>query len=368
MPSKTPRPLAAIDKKHSMPFNPFVRALSLAGFEAFASSQRLDPAEMLRRASLPQERQRRQEDILSYRRYCQLLELCSLQSGNALFGLQYGIFQGIDVFGDLFFLIRNASTVGDALVELRANYSLYNGAAEVGFAVEPGLAVLSYQVNERDIPGLRQAEELACGVGMQLMRTLLGPDWQPEKVRLRHLPLSEDSAYLRTLGLLPVFEAAGTALEFDPSALATPLASADETLHRLMAEHIGRMERLEGDELPCYVRQLLHNLLPGGRATLEKVADCMAFNPRTLQRRLAQVGTSFQQLLDDTRQGMARHHLQDPSIEMAQLAGLLGYSDPSGFNRAFNRWFGTNPLDWQKEHGPKRQPRLLRNRHSGMQR
>lgn len=345
-----------------MPRNPFIRALSLAGFEEFTSRQGLNPTEMLRHASLPQESLRRQEGILSYRRCCALLEICEWRSGNALFGLQFGLYQGVGVFGDLFYLIRNAATVGEALAELRANYSLYNGAAEVGLDIEGGLAILSYRIDERDIPGLRQAEELACGVGVQLMRTLVGPDWQPAAIRLRHPPLGDDSSYLQSLGFPPTFGATYVGLEFDPSVLARPLSSADEMLHRLIAEHMGRMERLSADEMPGYVRQLLRDLLPGGRATIEKVADCMAFNPRTLQRRLAHEGTSFQRLLDETRQGMARGYLEDPSISMAQMSELLGYADASGFSRAFSRWFGVPPLQWQKRHCPNRQPRLLRSR------
>lgn len=343
-----------------MPLNPFVRALSLVGFNEFASRQGLNPTEMLRHASLPQESLRRQEGILSYRRYCALLAMSERRSGNALFGLQYGLYQSVSVFGDLFYLIRNTRTVGDALTELRANYSLYNGAAEVGLDTEGDLAILSYRVDERDIPGLCQAEELACSVGMQLMRTLVGTGWQPRAIRLRHLALRDESAYLQTLGFLPTFAAAYTGLEFDSSVLSLPLSSADETLHGLFSEHMEKMERLSVGEMPGYVKQLLRDLLPGGRATIEKVADCMAFNLRTLQRRLAQEGTSFQQLLDETRQEMARSYLEDPSISMAQMSGLLGYSDPSGFSRAFNRWFDVSPLGWQKKHGTKRQPRLLR--------
>lgn len=350
-----------------MSLNPFVRALSLTGFDEFATRQGLNPAEMLRRASLPQESLQRQDGILSYRRYCALLELCELQSANALFGLQYGLYQGINVFGDLVFLIRNAKTVGDALTELRANYSLFNGAAEVGLDIEGGLAILSYCVNECGVPGLCQAEELACGVAMQLMRTLVSSDWQPSAILLRHLPLSSEPAYQQALGFLPTFASAHTGLAFDSSVLSLPLSSADETLHRMIAEHIGRMERLSADEMPGYVKQLLRNLLPSGRATIEKVAGWMAFNPRTLQRRLAQEGTSFQRLLDETRQGMALRFLEDPSISMAQMSGLLGYSDPSGLSRAFNRWFEVGPLEWQKQHCPNKQPRLLRSRRSSNQ-
>ncbi|WP_330114040.1 AraC family transcriptional regulator [Pseudomonas sp. JS3066] len=349
------------------PLNPFVRALSLTGFDDFATSLGLNPQEMLRRASLPAQILRRQDGILSFRHYCELLELCALQSGTPLFGLRFGLHQGIRVFGDMLYLIRNTGTVGEALAELRANYFLYNSGAEISFDLDGGIARLGYHVNDRETPGIRQAEELACSVVVQLLRALAGTGWRPIAVQLRHQPLGDEAVYRRALGVRPVFAAPCTELEFDSSVLSLPLATADARLHQLIVEHIARMERLPSDELPSYVRQLLRSLLPSGRAALEKVADSMAVNPRTLQRRLEQEGTSFQRILDDTRQEMAHHYLDDPSISMAQLAGLLGYADASGFSRAFNRWFGVNPLKWQKRHSSNWQPRLLRSRHAKLQ-
>lgn len=344
-----------------MPFTPLIRAISLTGFREFASRQGLNPIEMLRRASLPQEILRRQEDLLSYRRFCDLLELCALYSGNALFGLQFGLYQGVDVFGDLFYLIRNAKTVGAALTELQASYSLYFNDAEIGLEIKDGRAVLSYSPIERDTPGLRQVEESSCGIGLQLMRTLVGKNWHPKAIRIRHLPLQSESSYRQTLGQLPIFGAPRAEMEFDASNLSLPLNSANETLHRLIAEHMSKIERLAADELPIYVKQLLRYLLPGGRTTTEKIAACLAIQPRTLQHWLALEGTSFQQLLDEARQEMAQQYLENPAISIAQMSGLLGYSNPSGLSRAFNRWFGISPLEWQEKHGIKRQPRLLRN-------
>lgn len=100
--------------------------------------------------------------------------------------MQLGLFQGVNAFGELLYLIRNARTVGDALAELRANYSLYNGAADIGFDIDGDTATLSYRVNRLDLPGLPQAEELACGVGVQLLRALLGDGWRPGAILLRH--------------------------------------------------------------------------------------------------------------------------------------------------------------------------------------
>ena len=353
-------PAVPLDSPKPCAVSPFVRALTLSCFEEFALLQGINPAEMLRRASLPVELLRRQEGILAYRRFCALLELCTWQSGNPLFGLQYGLHQGVSIFGPLLYLIRNARTVGDALVELKENFALHNAAAHVALAVDDEVAVLSYHIYERDMPGIGQAEELAIGVGMQLMRTLVGGNWLPSAILLRHAPLTDATIYRRTLACNPTFNTACHGLVFPSAVLAQPLSSANETLHQLLTAHVHSMERLSADEMPSFVRQLLRNMLPSGRVTIEKVADCMAINSRTLQRRLAQEGKSFQDLLEETRQTMACEYLEDPMISTAQMAELLGYSDLSAFCRAFQRWFSMTPRAWQKRHCPEHQPRLLR--------
>lgn len=238
----------------------------------------------------------------------------------------------------------------------------YNGAAYINLEVADGIALLSYQADEVAIAGLPQAEELACGVGMQLMRTLAGDQWQPEAIMLRHAPLADELVYRQALGITPTFSAVHTGLLFDACVLAQPLDCASETLHQLIVQHLSGMERLSADEMPGYVRQLLRNLLPSGRATIDKVADCMALNPRTLQRRLEQENTSFQQLLDETRQQLVRNYLQATTISLTQIAHLLGYADVSTFSRAFNRWFNVSPLEWCRQSGLRRQSLLFQSR------
>ncbi|MBV7586249.1 AraC family transcriptional regulator [Pseudomonas sp. PDM33] len=342
--------------------NPFIRAIGLTGFEEFANAQGISAKGLLRDVSLPESLLSRPEGILSYRRYCALLELCRQRSGNPLFGLEFGLHQGINVFGELLFLIRNCETVGDALYELGNYFALYNGAAEIVLRVDGDLVTLDHHVKERHMPGLDQAEELACGVALELMRALVSKDWLPRAVLLRHSPLGDLSSYLRQLDIAPTFDTNVTGIQFDTSVLSVALNAANEHLHHLLAEHIRRMERLATGELPNYIRQLLRDLLPGGQATIEKVADCMILTPRTLQRRLAQEGITFQQILDDTRQTMAHSYLENPILSVAQIAELLGYADSSAFSRAFHRWFRTTPLEWQRQHCTKRQPLLLQKR------
>jgi len=72
-------------------------------------------------------------------------------------------------------------------------------------------------------------------------------------------------------------------------------------------------------------------------------ATILGMSERTLQRRLAAEGTSFQRLLDDTRRELARHYLGQRNLSLADIAYLLGFTDQSSFFRAARRWFGSSP-------------------------
>jgi AraC-like DNA-binding protein len=91
------------------------------------------------------------------------------------------------------------------------------------------------------------------------------------------------------------------------------------------------------------VRAALHELLPAGHGTSAAVARRLALGGRTLQRRLAAEGTSFQAILDETRSALARHYLDRPGATITEISFLLGYDDPGSFHRAFQRWTGTTP-------------------------
>jgi AraC-like DNA-binding protein len=103
------------------------------------------------------------------------------------------------------------------------------------------------------------------------------------------------------------------------------------------------------------VKGILKPLLAGGRPGIEDVARELRLSSRTLQRRLTEEGTSFQQLLQDARRELARHYLLYSSLELNETAYLLGYEDAHSFFRAFHDWEGSSPGDWRARHA--RSPR-----------
>lgn len=327
----------------------FARASALAGYGELIRQEGLDPLPLLQAARLPESILQQPDGLIPYSRLLHLLDLSAVKTGDRFFGLRLGLYQGISVFGPLLYLIRNTPTVGDALQELRQYFYLHMGAASVEIKRFDELIQLSYHVFNSGQLGLIQGSELAVGVGMQLMRMLCGEHWKLNAVMFEHSPHSSMKEYQHWLGVTPQFNGNANALLFQASLLERPLSEADPALHGLIRDHLNTMDQLTNKELPDYVAALLRNLLDQGRVTVDDVAAYMSMSRRTLQRRLASCETSFQKVLDQTRQNLAQRYLRDSNMQITQLSDLLGYSDLSAFSRAFTRWFGVPPSEWRKD-------------------
>ena len=95
------------------------------------------------------------------------------------------------------------------------------------------------------------------------------------------------------------------------------------------------------------VLKALTATLPEGGSTRD-VARALHVSVRTLQRKLVAAGTTFRELSETARARLAQEYLADPKVSSAEVAMLLGFSDPSSFTRAFRRWTGESPARWRR--------------------
>jgi AraC-like DNA-binding protein len=151
-------------------------------------------------------------------------------------------------------------------------------------------------------------------------------------------------AYLSLLGT-PIGPAPAATVTFSASDARRPFLTANDEMWRVFEPALRRrladLDRVESTA--GRVRAALLELLPAGQPTAAEVARRLALSGRTLQRRLADEGTTFQAVLDRTRLALARHYLARPDVTVTEVAFLLGYDEPSSFYRAFHRWSGTTP-------------------------
>jgi AraC-like DNA-binding protein len=129
------------------------------------------------------------------------------------------------------------------------------------------------------------------------------------------------------------------------SELTRPLRRRDPALRGwIERQAAGILARLpESGDVRDDVRSVLSTEATVGGMNIGAVSRRLSITPRTLQRRLARAGTTFEALCDDARRKAAETYLADTTLSIAEVTYLLGYSEPAAFHRAFKRWHGMTP-------------------------
>jgi AraC-like DNA-binding protein len=108
------------------------------------------------------------------------------------------------------------------------------------------------------------------------------------------------------------------------------------------------LAQLDKEDIVHRVKAAIIEHLPSGKVTHDKISDSLAISVRSLQRKLQQNGTSFRNVLDSTREDLAKQYVGDLGVELTETAFLLGFSEHSAFSRAFKRWTGHSPKEARK--------------------
>ena len=93
----------------------------------------------------------------------------------------------------------------------------------------------------------------------------------------------------------------------------------------------------------------MQKLLPHGKAERQAVAKTLGMSTRTLSRRLADEGTTFDEVVDRLRQSLALRYMKERDLSLSQIAWLIGYEGSTSFNHAFRRWTGCSPSAMRSE-------------------
>lgn len=151
-----------------------------------------------------------------------------------------------------------------------------------------------------------------------------------------------------------IYNASETRLVLSKPLLERPLAAPNPALFEYLDRHARSLsDKLKGaTSTSSRVRELLVACVREGEPDQSAIAKALALSERTLQRRLQEEKVTFAQLVDEVRQDLARMYLADPGLAVFEIAFLLGYSEPSAFNRAFKRWTGASPSAYRDKLGP----------------
>lgn len=148
------------------------------------------------------------------------------------------------------------------------------------------------------------------------------------------------------------FNAKRNALIVDEELLDISLRQPDPGLLQSLAQQAGSMmdELKQKKTIILQVRAVLRQLMEHELPRKEKVAEILGMTERTLQRRLQEAGTGYQNLLDDIRRETAINWLTTTQIAINEIANKLGFSEVRSFHRRFKSWTGHAPGEYRTLH------------------
>jgi AraC-like DNA-binding protein len=183
----------------------------------------------------------------------------------------------------------------------------------------------------------------------KLVQQAAGSQWLPPFVHLQADSLPEGlGAAEITTGTIR-FSSTMMAIAIPEALMAAPMRNYAPCT---VAANAGQHDELAEADFSTSLRLLLAGYLDES-LTVRDCADLVGMSNRTLQRRLAAHGVSFNELLDQIRFDTAKQLLEDKAISVTDISGELGYTDPASFTRAFRRWAGVSPRQHRQMH---RQP------------
>lgn len=169
-------------------------------------------------------------------------------------------------------------------------------------------------------------------------------------VHFRHDNPPYHELYQETFDCPIYYNQSRDAIVFDAELVDFPLPQANQDLLGEICKKLdGALSALEAPKTYMEkTEQCIYALLKKGNADLTKTADSLGISVRSLRRYLADEGTSYRTVLEDTRRKLCEQYLLEQKISLSEIAQRLGYSEQSAFNRAFKKWFGETPKAYAK--------------------
>ncbi|UTW07449.1 AraC family transcriptional regulator [Pseudomonas benzenivorans] len=265
-------------------------------------------------------------------------------SGNPAIGLNMAKVVRPASFHVVGYALMSSRTLKEGLTRLVRYQRIIAEGADLSFRPTPCGYELVLAIHGDRLPPARQSAEASLAYALAFCRWMTGKPLRPQQILFQGDPPTDLQPFEQVFQAPLRFNAAHYALLFERADMEMPLPTANESLAQLHDRFAGEyLARFSESRVTHLARQVLCRLLPQGEPKREAVAQTLHLSQRTLQRRLQEEGSSFQQLLDDTRRELAEQYLAQPSLTLLEVAYLLGFADPSNFFRAFRRWFACTP-------------------------
>ena len=272
-----------------------------------------------------------------------LLEYAGEALGDHVFGLHLAQQANPREVGLLFYVASAADDIGDALALLARYCRIVNEAVRLKLIRSPEGVIVQTRFVGLPRHFAWQNTEFTIAALIKGLQEMAGRDFRPTRVTFTLAHNSELPEFERFFGCPVEFSASADQFGLSNETLAIPLVTEDrhllDTLQPI-CDAAAKERDTARETLRCLVENEVQKLLPHGKANRRRVAKALGLSERILSQKLAEEGTSYNDVVDRLRRSLALEYIKETSISLAQIAWLLGYEGPTSFNYAFARWTG----------------------------
>lgn len=246
-------------------------------------------------------------------------------------------------------IMLNSRTIGEGLRQLVRFTRIMSEFLTVELQEEESITKVIVLIDPLDYY-TEFSIELVLSRILTSLRTVLGSAFNPVAAGFHHKAPSYSQEYQALFRSPLHFDCPVSYLAVDSKVMSQPIPNRNEYLAGMLTRHAEKLlqelstPKLFGDQ----VKELVLKYIYTGQVDVELIAEHLQVSRFTLYRKLKQEGSSFKQLLSELRLELAKSYLKQQSLSIHEIAFLLGFSEPSAFNRSFKRALGETPKEFQR--------------------
>jgi AraC-like DNA-binding protein len=284
-----------------------------------------------------------------------LWQLAVQATGDAAFGLHVASAVKPSTFLVLELSLNASSSIAEMFQRLVRFFYVATDAAEMSFTRHDDEYHLCVDVSSQTVRPADESVDAFMSLFVRMCRARLGRDFCPRHLYFCRPAPSDVGAFIRVLRMPVTFGCAQNLLVLDRSSCERQLDDGNAQLAQqgddIIRRYLARTQNVSAAlrSITLDVETVLIEMLPLGEPDQPVVARQLGLSVRSLQRRLADEGHTWKQLLEATRHKLALHYLRGTTHSIVDIACLLGYSDSANFTRACRRWEGRTPSAIRRE-------------------
>lgn len=284
-------------------------------------------------------------------KYIRLETAAANASGDPCFGLHMGQYMEAGNWSILGYMMMNCKTLAEAFEKSFKYSAIIGNVITADIALNRQTIKITLQAPKGAPAISRHCYEGFLSSLICLARSLSGQPINALEVGLASAKPEFIDAYQAAFGSPVLFDQQSNYMIMAVSVGDIPVLRPNESLLAYFETYAADFLAGITEKTKTYmVKKWLLANMDSEHLTIELAAKVFAVSVRSLQDQLKKEGTEFRQLLQQTREQLAKKYLQD-QYTVEDITYLLGFSDHSTFRKAFKKWTGLTPKEYRTIQG-----------------